>query len=79
VKHDWQLTPREMKVLKLMRDGLSQKEIAAKMGTGIRVTKFHFSNIFRKFKVPDRLALHKVIGFHTSPQRKPQHRIVKEH
>ena len=66
MKHDWQLTPSEMKVLRWMREGLTTKEIATKMGTGVRVIKFHFANIYKKFKVDGRIALHKVIGFHQS-------------
>lgn len=65
MKHDWQLTPRELKCLQHMRDGLSQKEIAGKMGTGIRAIKFHFGNIYRKFGVTDRISLHRIVGFHT--------------
>ena len=65
MKHDWQLTPRELKTLKYLRDGLSNKEIATKMGIAYRTVKHHTASIYRKFGVPDRLALHKVVGFHT--------------
>ncbi len=63
MKHDWALTPREMVVLKHLRDGLTAKEIATKMGVAKQTAKLHMSHIYAKFKVDGRIALHKVIGF----------------
>ena len=65
MKHDWQLTPRELKTLKWLRDGLSGKEIADKMGVTLRCTRFHMGNIYRKLGVRDRVGLHLKVGFHT--------------
>lgn len=62
----WELTQTELKVLKYLRDGLVAKEIAEKMGVAECTAKFHIANIYKKFKVDGRIALHKVIGFHQS-------------
>lgn len=45
------LTETEKKVLKLILDGCSNKEIAFKMHIALRTVEFHRSNIFRKFGV----------------------------
>ncbi|MDD5063519.1 MAG: LuxR C-terminal-related transcriptional regulator [Phycisphaerae bacterium] len=45
------LTKTEKKVLKLILDGCSNKEVAYKMHIALRTVEFHRSNIFRKFGV----------------------------
>lgn len=48
------LTKRELEVLKLIANGLFNKEIASKLGISERTVKNHVSNIFRKISVSDR-------------------------
>ena len=49
-----ELTKREIEVLKLIADGLFNKEIAAKLDISERTVKTHVSNIFKKIDVSDR-------------------------
>lgn len=49
-----QLSPREMEVLQLLAKGLSNKEIAAKLGLVVGTAKIHVANIFSKLGVSDR-------------------------
>lgn len=49
-----QLTNREEEVLKLIAEGLFNKEIAAKLDISERTVKNHVSNIFKKIDVSDR-------------------------
>ena len=49
-----ELTKREIEVLKLIADGLFNKEIAAKLDISERTVKNHVSNIFKKIDVSDR-------------------------
>jgi DNA-binding NarL/FixJ family response regulator len=49
-----QLSPREMEVLKLVAEGLSNKEIAAQLGLVVGTVKIHVANIFAKLGVSDR-------------------------
>lgn len=51
---DYELTKREKEVLKLVCDGLYNKEIADKLGISEKTVKNHVSNILRKFGVFDR-------------------------
>jgi two-component system NarL family response regulator len=48
------LTPREMEVLKLIADGLSNKEIAEALVLSEKTVKNHINNIFSKLHVFDR-------------------------
>ena len=48
------LSPREMEVLKLLAKGLSNKEIAARLGLVVGTVKIHVANIFSKLGVCDR-------------------------
>lgn len=49
-----ELTRREIEVLKLIAEGLFNKEIAAKLDISERTVKNHVSNIFKKIDVSDR-------------------------
>ncbi len=49
-----ELTRREVEVLKLIAEGLFNKEIAAKLDISERTVKNHVSNIFKKIDVSDR-------------------------
>lgn len=52
--NDEGLTKREMEVLKLIAEGLYNKEIADKLTISEKTVKNHVSNIFRKINVSDR-------------------------
>jgi DNA-binding NarL/FixJ family response regulator len=49
-----QLTQRELHILQLAADGLSNKEIAAKLVISEKTVKNHIANIFSKLQVNDR-------------------------
>lgn len=48
------LTATEQKVLRLMALGMSNDEIAEKLGRKTGTVKFHSNSIFRKLRVPNR-------------------------
>jgi DNA-binding NarL/FixJ family response regulator len=48
------LTPRELEVLKLVANGLSNKRIAAQLGTGVYTINDHVSRVLSKLGVPNR-------------------------
>lgn len=48
------LTKREFEVLKLLAEGMFNKEIASKLSISERTVKNHVSNIFKKITVADR-------------------------
>lgn len=48
------LTKREFEILKLIAQGLLNKEIAAMLNISERTVKNHISNIFKKIDVSDR-------------------------
>ncbi len=54
-KHPDILTPREWEVLALVRDGLSNEEIASRLGISVDGAKYHVSQILMKLGVRDRL------------------------
>jgi DNA-binding NarL/FixJ family response regulator len=45
------LTPREREVLRLAMDGLSNKEIGARLGTSRKTVEGHLSDIFEKYGI----------------------------
>ena len=49
------LTPRERNVVQLMQEGLSNKEIAAKLGIAPSTLKTHIHHIYRKLQVSNRM------------------------
>ena len=51
---DEKLTRREIEVLKLLAEGLFNKEIAYKLSISEKTVKNHVSNIFKKIGVFDR-------------------------
>ena len=51
------LTPREREVLALLADGLSNKQIASRLGTGVYTVNDHVSAIYSKLGVRGRAAV----------------------
>jgi two-component system nitrate/nitrite response regulator NarL len=51
------LTPREQQVVRLVADGLSNKEIARRLNTSEGTTKTYLHTIYGKLEVPNRTAL----------------------
>ena len=49
------LTPTERKVLHLVADGMTNKEIASKTGQSEHTVKFHVNSLMSKFDVTSRL------------------------
>jgi len=50
------LTQHEKRVLKLVANGLTNKEIAQSLGITPRTVEFHLSKIFKKLNVTSRTA-----------------------
>jgi DNA-binding CsgD family transcriptional regulator len=57
------LTPREYEVLAELRTQKSRKEIAAALNCSLRTVAFHAGEIYKKFKVANRVELLKLVGF----------------
>ena len=49
-----QLTDREREVLRLVRDGLANKQIARRLGIAERTVKAHLTSVFQRLGVTDR-------------------------
>jgi two-component system, NarL family, nitrate/nitrite response regulator NarL len=43
-----QLTPREVEVVKLMAEGLSNKQLAVRLGISTHTAKFHVNSLINK-------------------------------
>lgn len=50
-----ELTDREMEVLKLVGEGMANKQIARKLGISERTVKAHLTSIFQRLNVSDRV------------------------
>ncbi len=48
------LTPREIEVLQLLAEGLTNQRVAARLGLSARTVKTHVQNLLVKLDVPDR-------------------------
>lgn len=57
------LPPQTLEAFKLMRAGLSNKEVANKMNISIRTAKFHASEIFKRVGLQSRVELLKRFGY----------------
>lgn len=51
------LTSREREIVRLLRDGSTNKEIATALNVSVSTVKAHLTSIFRKLNQPDRLRL----------------------
>ena len=51
------LTPRELEILSLLINGLSNQELADKLFVQEKTIKFHTSNLYKKFNVKSRSRL----------------------
>jgi DNA-binding NarL/FixJ family response regulator len=50
------LTEREKDVLSLLAEGLTNKEIGARLSLSEKTIKVHVSSLFKKLRVPNRTA-----------------------
>lgn len=48
------LTPREIEIVRMIADGLGNKEIASKLGISDHTVKFHISSVFAKLGASNR-------------------------
>lgn len=53
----WHITEREFEVIKLIKKGLTNKEIAAELGISVNTVNNHIANIFAKTEVRSRIDL----------------------
>jgi DNA-binding NarL/FixJ family response regulator len=53
-ERDPQLTGREVEVLRLVRQGLANKQIARRLGISERTVKAHLTSVFQRLEVNDR-------------------------
>ena len=60
------LTPREIDVLRLLAEGLANKDIAARLYLSINTVRIHSSNLYAKLEVANRtqaVARARVLGY----------------
>jgi DNA-binding CsgD family transcriptional regulator len=55
VRKSFRMSPREMDVAKLVCSGLSNEEIASRMGIKIATVKTHLRNVYRRIRVQRKL------------------------
>jgi DNA-binding NarL/FixJ family response regulator len=48
------LTPRELEVLRMISDGLSNAEVASRLHLSVHAIKFHLAGIYRRLSVANR-------------------------
>jgi len=57
VLHDVRMTPRELEVIELIGEGLSNKEIAQRLNIGAHTVKSHVRNVMEKLALHTRLQI----------------------
>jgi DNA-binding NarL/FixJ family response regulator len=72
------LTPRELEILRLASDGLSNSEMAKQLWVTDQTIKFHLSNIYRKLEVSNRTGASRWAREHGllddyEPTQRPRH------
>jgi DNA-binding CsgD family transcriptional regulator len=67
-RHPETLTPRQQDVLRLLRQGLTNEEIAGQLGISLDGVKFHVSDILRRLHVESR---HEAAAWRPEPTRRP--------
>ena len=74
------LSPRQAQVLRLLVQGLSNKEIARILGLGVGTVKIHVAALFHKLGVTSRTAAAvagtRLLGAPSSPEGAPERREV---
>lgn len=64
------LTARQTEVVRLVADGLSNRQIAERLGISENGVKRHLSNLFTRYDVESRAALvHQALGANTEEER----------
>jgi DNA-binding NarL/FixJ family response regulator len=61
---DFGLTPRELEILRLVAEGLSNRLVAKRLWVTEQTVKFHLSNIYAKLGVSNRTAAGRVAQMH---------------
>ncbi|KKL53713.1 hypothetical protein LCGC14_2272650 [marine sediment metagenome] len=56
------LTPREVEIMELVKQGLTNGQIATQFGLSEQTVKNHLSSIFKKLNVPNRITALIVYG-----------------
>ncbi|WP_315824730.1 response regulator transcription factor [Paraflavitalea speifideaquila] len=54
---DQKITPREMQILQAVEEGLTNKEVAIRLGITLETVKSHIKHIYQKLEVTSRHAL----------------------
>jgi DNA-binding NarL/FixJ family response regulator len=57
-----QLTPRELQIAQMAREGLSNPEIGARLFISRRTVKYHLQKVFTKLDISSRGQLHRALG-----------------
>jgi DNA-binding NarL/FixJ family response regulator len=65
------LTRREFEILGLLREGLSNKNIARRLGISLGTTKSHVHNLLGKLSIQRRVDATRVLAFHPSELMSP--------